>query len=114
MARVKGGVTTRRRHKKILKLAEGYRMTRGKQIKKAIEATLHADDYAYRGRKNRKREARSLWIIRINAALAHYGVKYSQFINNLKSRKIEIDRKILAQIATNYPKLFGKIVESVK
>lgn len=114
MVRVKGGMTTRRKHKKILHLAKGYRMSRHKQIKKAEEAVLHAGQYAYDGRKMKKRDFRSLWIVRLNAALSGFGLKYSVFINKLKIKKIEIDRKILSQIAVEKPKVFEKIVEKVK
>ncbi|HLL61011.1 MAG TPA: 50S ribosomal protein L20 [Candidatus Nitrosocosmicus sp.] len=114
MARVKGGLTTRRKHKKILDMAKGYRMTRHKQIKKAKEAVLHAGEYAFHGRKLKKREFRKLWIIRLNAAVRNYGMKYSQFIKNLKTNNIELDRKILSQIANEYPKVFEKIVEKVR
>ncbi|MBI4226181.1 50S ribosomal protein L20 [Candidatus Roizmanbacteria bacterium] len=114
MVRIKGGVTTRRKHKKILKLAKGYWMTRHKQIKKAKEAVLHAGQYAFAGRKNRKRDFRRLWIIRINAAIRPLGLTYSSFINQLKSKKVELDRKILSQIAVEHPKVFEKIVEKVK
>lgn len=114
MVRVKGGMTTRRRHKKVLKLAKGYWMTRHKQFKKAKEAVLHAGEYAFAGRKLKKRNFRTLWIIRLNAALRHMGLTYSQFINQLKTKKIILDRKILAQIAVEYPTVFKKIVEKVK
>lgn len=114
MVRVKGGMTTRRRHKKVLKLAKGYWMTRHKQFKKAKEAVLHAGEYAFAGRKDRKSEFRKLWIIRLNATLRSLGLTYSKFINLLKIKKVELDRKILAQIAVEQPKVFEKIVEKVK
>ncbi|OGK08352.1 50S ribosomal protein L20 [Candidatus Roizmanbacteria bacterium RIFCSPHIGHO2_01_FULL_35_10] len=114
MARVKGGMTTRRKHKKVLKLAKGYWMTRHKQIKKAKEAVLHADQYSFTGRKDRKSDFRQLWILRINAAVRPLGLTYSTFINRLKSKKIELDRKMLSKIAIEYPKVFEKIVEQVK
>ncbi len=114
MVRIKGGVITRRKHKKILKQAKGYWMSRHKQIKKAKEAVLHAGQYAFAGRKIRKRDFRQLWIIRINAAIRPLGFTYSSFINRLKTKKIELDRKILAQIALEYPKVFEKIVEKIK
>lgn len=114
MARIKGGVTTRRRHKKILELAKGYRMTRHKQIKKAYEAVFHAGEYAYAGRKRKKGDFRTLWIIRLNAALRSAGLNYSKFINRLKEQKITLDRKILAQIAVRYPRVFAKIIEQVR
>lgn len=114
MARIKGGVKTRSKHKKVLKLAKGYRMSRGKQIKKAKESILHAGEYAYKGRKLKKRQFRRLWITRINAALRAENVKYSQFIRLLKVKKLGLDRKILAKIAAEYPGLFKSIVEKIK
>lgn len=111
MVRVKGGTTTRRRHKKVLKLAKGYWMTRHKQFKKAKEAVLHADQYAFVGRKDRKRDFRRLWIIRLNAALGNLGMKYNKFIHKLNEKKVGLDRKVLAQIAVEHPHVFEKIVE---
>ena len=113
MVRIKGGTKTRRRHKKVLKLAKGYWMTRHKQFKKAKEAVLHAGAYAYSGRKARKREFRQLWIIRLNASLRNLGTTYSKFINSLNIKKVILDRKILAQIAVEHPKVFEKIVDKV-
>ena len=109
MVRVKGGVTTRRRHKKVLHQAKGYWMTRHKQFKKAKEAVLHAGEYAFAGRKKRKRDMRKLWIIRLNAAVRQSGLTYNEFIHLLKTKQIELDRKILARIASEYPKHFEKI-----
>jgi large subunit ribosomal protein L20 len=114
MARIKGGLTTRRKHKKVLKLAKGYWMTRHKQIKKAKEAVLHAGEYAYAGRKKKKSDFRKLWIIRLNNAVRNLGLNYSLFIQLLKQKKIILDRKMLAQIACKYPKLFEKIVDYAK
>lgn len=114
MVRVKGGMVTRRKHKKVLKLAKGYWMTRHKQIKKAEEAVLHAGEYAFAGRKLKKRDFRTLWIIRLNIALRELGMTYSRFIAMAKTKKIELDRKILAQLAVEQPKIFKKIVDSVK
>lgn len=114
MARVKGGVTTRRKHKKALKLAKGYWMTRHKQIKKAKEAVLHAGQYSFTGRKDRKSDFRQLWIMRINAAVRPLGLTYSTFVNRLKTKKVELDRKILSRIAVEHPKVFEKIVEKIK
>ncbi len=113
MARIKGGTTTRRKHKQVLKLAKGYWMSRGKQIKKAKEAILHAGEYAYAGRKQKKRAFRQLWIIRLNAALHISGMSYNKFINSLKTKNIGLDRKVLSQIATEYPKVFDQIVQKV-
>lgn len=114
MVRVKGGMMTKKRHKKTLKLAKGYWMSRHKQFKKAEEAVLHAGEYAFAGRKRRKRDFRSLWIIRINSALRTMGLTYSQFAHNLKEKQIGLDRKILAQLAVEEPTIFAKIVEQVK
>src|SRR4030067_3435753 len=108
MVRIKGGVTTRKHHKKVLKLAKGFWMTRHKQFKKAKEAVLHAGEYAFKGRKLRKRDFRQLWIMRMNAALRELGTKYSIFIKKLKVNKIELDRKILSQLAVEHPEVFKK------
>jgi len=112
MVRIKS--KARIKHKKILKMAKGYRMSRHKQFKKAMEAVLHAGEYAFAGRKRKKRDFRRLWIIRLNAAVRQLGLKYSQFIHQLKEKKVAIDRKILANIALQYPKVFEKIVGLVK
>lgn len=114
MTRVKGGVNTRRRHKKVLQAAKGYWMTRHKQFKKAKEATLHAGQYAYDGRKLRKRDFKSLWIIRLNASVRTMGLNYNQFIHKLSEKKVQLDRKVLSQIAVEYPSVFSKIVEKLK
>jgi len=112
--RVRSGTRTKQRHNKILKAAKGYWMSRSKQFKKAQEAVLHAGAYAYVGRKQKKRNFRKLWIIRINAAVRELGMSYSRFIAGLNKQQIGVDRKILAQIATEHPKVFEKIVEKVK
>ncbi|OGK19629.1 50S ribosomal protein L20 [Candidatus Roizmanbacteria bacterium RIFCSPHIGHO2_01_FULL_39_8] len=114
MVRVKSGIQTKKKHKKVLKLAKGYWMTRHKQFKKAKEAVLHAGAYAYTGRKDKKHDFRKLWIIRLNSMLRTLNSSYSKFIAQLKSKKIELDRKVLAQIAVEYPKVFEKIVDKVK
>ncbi len=114
MVRVKKGVTARSKHKKVLGQAKGYWMTRHKHFKKAQEAVLHAGEYAFTGRKSKKRDFRELWIIRLNAALRNGGTTYSKFINGLKKKNIELDRKVLAQIAVEHPESFNKIVEQVK
>jgi large subunit ribosomal protein L20 len=114
MARIKSGMITKRKHKKVLKLTKGYWMTRHKQFKKAKEAVLHAGEYAYTGRKKRKKDFMTLWIIRLNAALEPLGMKYNYFIKKLKDKKIKLDRKILSQIAVEYPRIFQKIVEYAK
>ena len=114
MVRIKGGVKTRARHKKVLKMAKGFWMTRHKQFKKAKEAVLHAGEYAFAGRKHRKRDFRQLWIMRMNAALRELGMKYSIFINKLKVNKIELDRKMLAKLALEDKNTFSEIVNSLK
>jgi len=112
MARVKS--TSARRHRKFLKRAKGFKQARRVRIQTAKEALLHAGAYAYHGRKLRKRDLRSLWIIRLNAAVREEGLSYSKFIAGLKKAKIELDRKILADIAVNDSDTFKKIVEMVK
>ena len=111
--RVKRGVTTHKRHKKLLAHAKGYRGGRSKLIKLAKEAVIHAGVDAYRGRKEKKRTLRALWITRINGALTPHNLSYSQFVNLLKSKKIELDRKILSQIAIEDPQTFDEIVKKV-
>jgi large subunit ribosomal protein L20 len=114
MARVKKGVTKLRRHKKILKQTKGFRWGRSSRIRIAHEAVLHAHKFRYRDRKAKKRVMRALWNVRLNAALHPLGMSYSRFIDALKKHKIELDRKVLSQIAADYPKVFEKIVEEVK
>ncbi len=111
--RVKRGVATHKKHKKILKLAKGYRGGRSKLIKEAKTAVMHAGADAYRGRKQKKRDARSLWIVRINAALSGQNVSYNKFIDTLKKKNIELDRKVLSQIALEDPKAFEELVKKV-
>jgi large subunit ribosomal protein L20 len=112
--RVKTGTTRRARHKKLLRANKGYRMTKRRLIKVAKEAALHAGQYAYVGRRIRKRDLRQLWIIRIQAGVKELGLNYSQFINGLKKAKIELDRKMLSELATNQPEAFKAIVDKVK
>ncbi len=112
MARVKS--TASRRHRKVLKLARGYKQSRRRRIMTAKEAVLHAGQYAYAGRKLRKRDIRSLWIVRMNAAVRQEGLNYSKFIAALKKNKIDLDRKILAEIAATDNATFKQIVSSVK
>ena len=111
--RVKRGKTVKRKHKKILKLAKGYRGGRSKLYKEARTAVIHAGVDAYRGRKEKKRTNRSLWIIRINAALQKHDISYSQFIAKLKNKNIELDRKILSQIALEEPQSFDNLVKKI-
>ncbi|MCV0403537.1 MAG: 50S ribosomal protein L20 [Chloroflexi bacterium] len=114
MARVKRGVTAHRRHKKLLNRAEGRRGTRSTLIRPAREALIHALVYAYRDRRNRKRDMRRLWIERINAASRQHGVPYGRFIAGLKSAGVEVDRKILADMAVREPAAFAAMVETAK
>lgn len=111
MARVKTGTTRRKRHKKVLKRTKGFRMTKGRLYKVSKEADLHAGQYAYIGRKLRKRDFRRLWIQRINAALKPFDLKYSQFIKSLKDKKIELNRKILSFLALEKPEVFEEVVK---
>lgn len=104
----------RQRHKKILKAAKGFRDARRKRYKVAKEAVLHAGQYAYIGRKLRKRDLRTLWITRLNAAVREQDLSYSRFISSLKKANIELDRKILADITVQDPETFSKIVERTK
>lgn len=111
--RIKRGVTTRARHKRLLARAQGFRGNRSKLFKQAREAVIHAGADAYVGRKDKKAQMRALWIIRINAALKPHDISYSQFIAKLKTKKIELDRKVLSQIALEDPKAFDQIVKKV-
>ena len=114
MARVKGAVTTRQKHKKILKLAKGYRGAKSKLYKTANQAVMKSLVYAYIGRKQKKREFRQLWIARINAAARMNDISYSRFMNGLKKANIEINRKMLSEIAIADPKAFQTLVEKAK
>lgn len=114
MARVKGAMHTRKRRKKILKLAKGYRGAKSKLFKTANQAVMKSLTYAYRDRKQKKRNFRQLWIARINAAARMNGISYSKFMNGLKKNGIEINRKMLAEIAVSDPAAFTKLVEKVK
>jgi len=114
MPRVKRGVTARARHKKVLEQAKGYRGRRGNVFRVANEAVMKAGQYAYRDRRQRKRQFRALWIVRINAAARELGLTYSVFMNCLKKAAIEIDRKVLADLAVFDKAAFAKIVEQAK
>lgn len=114
MSRVKRGVTKRARHKKILKMAKGYRGRAKNCFRIAIEKVEKAMKYAYRDRKVRKRDFRALWIQRINAAVREQGMIYSTFINGLKLAKIDLDRKVLADLAVKQPEVFNEIVAKAK
>ena len=114
MARIKGAVKTRARRKKILKLAKGYRGAKSKLFKTANQAVMKSLSYADRDRKAKKREFRQLWIARINAAARMNGISYSKFMNGLKKNNININRKMLSEIAISDPAAFTKLVEKVK
>ena len=114
MPRVKTGIVRRRRHKKILKMAKGFYAGRSRHFRKAKEQVERSMVYAFRDRKQKKREFRKLWIIRINAACRLNGMSYSQFINGLKKSGIELDRKILADMAMNDAASFTSLVEAAK
>ena len=114
MARVKRGVQARRRHKKIIKLAKGYFNARRKVFRVAKQAVTKAGQYAYIGRKQKKRQFRSLWIVRINAAARLHGLSYSRFMNGLLKANVTLDRKALADIAIHDPAAFGAIAEQAK
>ncbi|EAK4906073.1 50S ribosomal protein L20 [Campylobacter jejuni] len=114
MARVKTGVVRRRRHKKVLKLARGFYSGRRKHFRKAKEQLERSLVYAYRDRRRKKRDFRRLWIVRINAACRLNNLSYSRFINGLKKAGIELDRKILADLAMNDAAAFAKIAEATK
>jgi large subunit ribosomal protein L20 len=114
MARVKRGVMVRKRHNKLLKQAKGYQGSRSRRIRVARQTVLKALSYAYRDRRNRKRDFRRLWIIRINAAARQNGISYSRLMNGLKQAGIDLDRKILADMAVRDPAAFSSVVEQVQ
>ena len=114
MSRVKRGVTTKARHKRLLAKTRGFRHGRKNLVRMARQADLKAGQYAYRDRRVKKRTFRQLWIIQINAACRLNDIKYSTFINGLKNKKIDLDRKILADLAEHEPEEFKKLVEKVK
>ena len=113
MSRVKAGSVTRSRHKKVLKRAKGYFGRRKNTFKVANQAVEKAGQYAYRDRKVKKREFRRLWIIRINAAVRQHGLSYSKFMHLLKANNVEIDRKVLADMAVHNPEGFSDLVKSL-
>ena len=114
MARVKRGVVARRRHKKIISRAKGYYNARRKVFRAAKQAVIKAGQYAYIGRKQKKRQFRALWIVRINAAARQYGMSYSRLMNGLKKANITVDRKVLADIAVHDIAAFGALAEKAK
>ncbi len=114
MARVKGGLGAKKRHKRVLKLAKGYRGARSKQYRVAKQSVMRALTSSYAGRKERKRQFRSLWIARINAAARMNGLSYSKFMHGLKLAGVEMNRKILADMAVNDAEGFTKLAEMAK
>ena len=114
MSRVKRGVTARARHKKVLALAKGFRGRRGNVYRIAKQAVMKAGQYAYRDRRQRKRQFRSLWIVRINAAARECGLTYSVFMNGLKKAGVEVNRKMLADLAVTDMNVFGQLVATAK
>lgn len=114
MARVKRGVSASKRRKNVLELAKGFRWRRSKNYVAAKEAVIKAGKYAHRDRRAKKRTNRRLWILRLNNAVREFGISYSAFINILKSKQVELDRKVLSEIAAKHPAIFAKLVEKVK
>ncbi len=112
--RVKGGPNTRRRHNKILKAVKGYVRGRRKLYKVAKESYLHAGQYSTQGRRKRQGQMRSLWIVRLNAALRAKGISYSKFINQLSKSEVELNRKSLSELAIQAPDVFSRLVDEVK
>lgn len=114
MSRVKRGVTSKAKHNKLLKLVKGHKGGRSKLVRQARESYMHSGNYAFAGRKQRRRDLRKLWIIQLGNAVRAEGMSYSKFIAGLKTKKIQLDRKILAQLAVNQPQDFKQIVNQVK
>ena len=114
MARIKGGMNAKRKHKKVLKLAKGFRGSRSKQYRVAKQSVMRALTESYRGRKERKRQFRELWITRINAACRQNDISYSKFVYGLKKANIELNRKVLAELAVSDEKAFAKLAETAK
>ena len=114
MARVKGGVAARKRHKRVLKQAKGYYGAKSKLYRPANQAVMKSLDYAYSGRKQRKRQFRQMWIARINAAARANGMNYSTFISGLKKAEVDVNRKMLSELAIHDPEGFAKLVEIAK
>ena len=114
MARIKGAINAKKKHKKILKLAKGFHGSRSKQYRTAKQSVMRALAHSFAGRKQTKREYRRLWIVRINAAARQNGLSYNKFMNGLKKLNIIINRKMLAELAVNNPDAFRQLVEKVK
>lgn len=113
MPRVRTGTVRRKKHKKILKATKGYYGTRSKLFRRANEAYIKAGEHAFVGRKLRKRDMKKLWIIRLNASLKLLGYKYSDFFHSLRNSKIELDRKVLSELAMSKPEAFKAVVEKI-
>jgi large subunit ribosomal protein L20 len=111
--RVKGGIVRKRRHNKVLKATKGYRMTKSRLYKVAHEAYMHAGKYSYAHRKRRASQLRNVWIQKLNAAAKNNGIQYKDLIGGMKKKNIELDRKVLADIAVNNPEVFSFIVKSL-
>ena len=114
MPRARSGPASKHRHDKILQLAKGFRYPRGKTFRRAHEAVMHSLQYAYRDRRTRKRDFRSLWIIRINAAAREHGLSYSTFMNGLRKAQVDVDRKMLAEMAVNNQAAFAELAALAK
>lgn len=114
MPRVKSGVITKKKHKKILELAKGYRGSKSRTFRAANEQVLHSLSYAFRDRRQRKRQMRRLWIVRINAASRENGLSYNQFMSGLKNAHVDINRKMLAEMAVSDPAAFRGLAEAAK
>lgn len=114
MARIKRGVTSHAKHHKLHEMTKGYRMSKHRLVKVAKEAALHAGEYAFVGRKLKKRDMRQLWITRINGQLQHMDLSYSRFINGLKKANIQIDRKMMAHLVTRDPEVFKAVVDQAQ
>lgn len=114
MARIKGGMNARKKHNKVLKLAKGYRGTRSKQYRVAKQSVMRALTSSYAGRKQRKRQFRQLWIARINAAARMNGLSYSKFMHGLKLAEVDINRKMLSEMAISNPEAFTALVDVAK
>lgn len=114
MPRVKSGIITKKKHKKILEMAKGYRGSKSRTFKAANEQVLHSLSYAFRDRRQRKRQMRRLWIVRINAASRENGLSYNQFMSGLKNAKVDINRKMLAEMAVSDPVAFRGLAEAAK
>lgn len=114
MTRIKRGTIAHKKRERLLKYTKGFRWSRKSKERAAKEALLHAWSRAFKGRKEKKRDFRSLWNVKINAGVRNEGIKYSQFINLLKKKNVQLDRKILADLAEHEPQVFKKIVEFVK